>query len=97
MRSPQYKPEDLQASAWRAAFKKVNQSQAEVIPPGWHTPDEIAEKLGYCKEVAMQKCREMAKVGMVERRDFKVAWGHIVRPRPHYRLVNNPARGRKPG
>jgi predicted transcriptional regulator len=87
MKSPKYKAEDLQAAAWRAAFKKINQSQAETVPLGWHTPDEIAEKLGYCKEVAMQKCRHLAKIGMVERRDFKVQWGLLVRPRPHYRLV----------
>jgi hypothetical protein len=92
MKSPQYKPEDLKASAWRAAFKKVNHNQVETVPPGWHTPEEIAEKLGYCKEVAMHKCREMAKVGMVERRDFKVAWGQIVRPRPHYRLIKKSAK-----
>ena len=92
MRSQKFKAEDLQAAAWRAAFKQVNQNQVETVPPGWHTPEEIAEKLGYCKEVAMQKCREMAKVGMVERRDFKVQWGQIVRPRPHYRLIKKSAK-----
>ena len=86
MKSSKYKAEELQASAWRAAFDKVNLHMAEVVPPGWHTPDQIAEKLGYCREVAMQKCREMAKRGLVERRDFKVAWGSLIRARPHYRL-----------
>ena len=97
MRLKKYKAEDLQTAAWRAAFQKVSANQVEVVPPGWFTPDEIAIKLGYCRETGMHKCREMAKQGLVERRDFKVQWGQMIRPRPHYRLVNPPARGRKRG
>lgn len=87
MKSSPYRKEDLEASAWRAAFEKVTKNKAEVVPPGWFLPDQIAEKLGLCNEVAMQKCREMAKQGMVERKDFKVQWGTVIRSRPHYRLV----------
>ena len=87
MRLKKYKAEDLQAAAWRAAFTKVSANQVEVVPPGWFTPDEIATKLGYCKEVAMQKCRELAKQGLVERKGYKVQWGQVIQPRPHYRLI----------
>lgn len=91
MKSSPYRKEDLEASAWRAAFAKVTKNKVDVIPPGWHSPDQIAEKLGLCREVAMQKCRDMAKQGMVERRDFHVAWGNVIRARPFYRLVSGKA------
>ena len=97
MRLKKFKADDLQTAAWRAAFQKVSANQVEVVPPGWFTPDEIATKLGYCRETGMQKCRELAKQGLVERKDYKVQWGQMIRPRPHYRLVNPPAGGRKRG
>lgn len=96
MKSSKFRQEDLEASAWRAAFANVTKNKVDVIPPGWHSPDQIAEKLGICKEVAMHKCREMAKSGMVERKDFNVQWGSVVRARPFYRLVTPPVRGRRP-
>lgn len=86
-----YRKEELQASAWRAAFAKANVLTAETVPAGWFSPEEIAEKLGLCREVGMQKCRSLAKSGLVERKDFRVQWGQGVRPRPYYRLVARPA------
>ena len=88
MKSSAFRKEELEASAWRAAFEKVNLVGAESVPKGWHSPEEIAEKLGLCREVGMQKCRSLAKAGLVERKDFRVRWGQGVRPRPYYRLVN---------
>jgi hypothetical protein len=81
-----FKAEELDAAAWRAAFVRVNQAAAEEIPPGWFSPEEIAMKLGHCREVGIQKCRDLAKAGMVERKDFRVVWGRGVRPKPFYRL-----------
>lgn len=94
MRSSKYKAEELQASAWRAAFHKANTMNAEVVPPGYYAPEEIAGKLGLCREVGMQKCRDLARAGLVERKDFRVPWGKGVRLRPHYRLIKpaDPAR-----
>lgn len=82
--------EQLEASAWRAAFEKANLLDAETVPPGWYSPEEIAEKLGMCREVGMQKCRDLAKAGLVERKDFRVAWARGTRPRPYYRLIQAP-------
>ena len=87
MKSSKFRKEDLEASAWRAAFARVTKHKVDVVPAGWFSPVEIAEKLGLCKEVAMMKCREMAKLGMVERKDFHVQWGNMVRLRPFYRLI----------
>ena len=91
MKSSPYRKEDLEASAWRAAFEKVNLVGAESVPKGWHSPEEIAEKLGLCREVGMQKCRQLAQAGLVERKDFRVQWGRGVRARPYYRLVTKTA------
>ena len=87
MKSSPYRKEDLEAAAWRAAFQKVNLVGAESVPKGWHSPEEIAEKLGLCREVGMQKCRQLAQAGLVERKDFRVAWGRGIRPQPYYRLA----------
>ena len=87
MRLSGYRKEELQASAWRAAFAKANVLTAETVPAGWFSPEEIAEKLGLCREVGMQKCRQLAQAGLVERKDFRVAWGREIRPRPYYRLA----------
>ncbi|NBR71858.1 MAG: hypothetical protein EBT75_07185 [Proteobacteria bacterium] len=87
MKLKKYKADDLQAAAWRAAVNKVNIRQEEVVPEGWFTPEQVAEKLGYCTKTGMVKCRDMVRLGMAEKRDFRVQWGQMIRPRPHYRLV----------
>ena len=87
MKSSAFRKQDLEASAWRAAFARVNLASAEPVPKGWHAPEEIAEKLGLCRDVGMQKCRQLAQAWLVERKDFRVQWGRGVSARPYYRLI----------
>lgn len=82
-----YRAEALQISAWRAALSQMSQAKADVVPAGWHTPEELAPSLNFCEEMAKIKCRELVAAGLAERRDFKVAWGRMIRARPHYRLI----------
>lgn len=81
---------------WAEALDRLLSHQMEPVPAGWKTAQEIAKEMGFCLEMAKIKARAMVKAGLAERRDFRVKWGRGVRPTPHYRLINPPARARKP-
>lgn len=82
--------------AWAKALESLMRAKEDVVPPGWRTASQLAAQMGYCEEMAKLKCKELVKAGLAEVRDFRVRWGKMIRPRPHYRLVTPLARGRKP-
>ena len=82
---------------WAEALDRLLTQRVEAVPPGWKTAREVGEQLGVCYEMAKIKCKDLVDAGFAERKDFRVKWGKGIRGTPHYRLVNNPARGRKPG
>jgi predicted ArsR family transcriptional regulator len=82
---------------WAEALDRLLSQRVETVPPGWKTAREVGEQLGVCYEMAKLKCAELVAAGLAERKNFRVKWGRGIRGLPHFRLVNNPARGRKPG
>jgi len=82
---------------WAEALDRLLSQRVETVPPGWKTAREVGEQLGVCYEMAKLKCAELVAAGLAERKDFRVKWGRGIRGLPHYRLVKNPARGRRPG
>lgn len=84
---------DLERSAWEAVLQKESQMKYEVVPPGWVDYDQFAQKMGMCREVAALKLRQLARSGLCERREFRVAWGSVgggrtpgARLRPYFKL-----------
>lgn len=78
--------EQLERSAWLALLEKEKKMHHEQVPSGWLDYDQFSRKMGTCREVAAQKLRALARAGLCERRDFRVRWGDVVRPRPFFRL-----------
>lgn len=77
---------ELNRAAWEAACAKAQEMSYEAVPQGWVDYDKFAVAMGLCREVAAQKLRVLARLGLAERRDFRVRWGNVIRPRPYFRL-----------
>lgn len=79
---------DLERAAWEALLQKELQMKNDVVPPGWIDYDKFSQKMGVCREVAALKLRQLARVGLCDRKEFRVAWGTGTRLRPYFRLKN---------
>jgi predicted HTH transcriptional regulator len=77
--------EQLEVSAWAAALK--SSVVTDVVPPGWFTPAQLAEKLGMTSERMKRRITELMKLGKCETQKFRVSnGGRGVYPLPHYKL-----------
>ena len=77
---------DLERAAWFALLEKEKRLRHQTVPPGWLDYDQFAQKMGFCKEVAAYKLRQLARAGLCERKEFFVKWGDFVRRRPFFKL-----------
>ena len=73
---------------WADALDNLLMKRAEKVPEGWKTSAQVAAAMGMCEEMGKVKCKQLVAAGLAERREFRVKWGKMVRPRPHYRLVS---------
>ena len=65
--------------------------QAEPVPKGWMTSDEVATAWDLANATAVQYIKRMKDKGLVEVRDFKIMRDKV-RPIPHYKIL-----GPRPG
>jgi predicted transcriptional regulator len=77
--------EDLAASAWSAAFSQIT-VPVDIVPPGWHTAQQLAEKTRVPVPTIQQKLKRLLATGKAERKMFRVRLVKQTRPVPHYRL-----------
>jgi len=76
---------DADLAAWCAALAST--APTDVVPPGWFTPAQLAEKLGMTSERMKRRITELMKLGKCETQKFRVSnGGRGVYPLPHYRL-----------
>jgi predicted transcriptional regulator len=76
---------DPDLAAWCAALAST--SPTDVVPPGWFTPAQLAEKLGMTSERMKRRITELMKLGKCETQKFRVEnGGRGVYPLHHYRL-----------
>jgi hypothetical protein len=74
---------DLQA--WCAALASA--TPTDVVPPGWFTPAQLAEKLGMTSERMKRRITELMRLDKCETKKFRIEnGGRGVYPLPHYRL-----------
>jgi len=82
---------------WLEAIQSAFAQQADVIPPGWQTLDEIAQQLGKNKYHVCRDLNALVKMGAAETKKFRT-WvkpsrdvrGHrrgYVRMNRHYRII----------
>lgn len=62
------------------------QVPVDVVPAGWFTVAQLAEKWGKSECTTGERLRRMINTGKVERNYFSVQLQQIVRRTPHYRL-----------
>jgi hypothetical protein len=76
---------DPDLAAWCAALASA--TPTDVVPPGWFTPAQLAEKLGMTSERMKRRITELMKLGKCETKKFRVSnGGRGVYPLPHYKL-----------
>jgi hypothetical protein len=76
--------EQIEASAWAAALSAP--AAQDVIPPGWFTTKQLADKLGRPRPTMGRLLAEAVAAGRCEVQRFRVTTGSVTRPVPHYRL-----------
>ena len=59
----------------------------DVVPPGWFTVADLANKSGKSPVTVGPRLNRMVKNGQVERKDFVIQLEQRVRAVPHYRQL----------
>lgn len=80
---------------WAAALQTFLHKTAEVVPEGYYTVDQVAQKIGRSLMYAKHLVRVLDKNKAVEKRLFRVIWGRGVRLKPHYRLPDSTPKNKK--
>ena len=76
---------DTDLAAWCAALAFA--TPTDVVPPGWFTPTQLADKLGMTPERMKRQITELLRLDKCEMQKFRVSnGGRGVYPLPHYRL-----------
>jgi hypothetical protein len=59
----------------------------DVVPPGWFTPAQLADKLGMTPDRMKRQITGLIRLGRCETKKFRINNGtRGVYPLPHYRL-----------
>jgi hypothetical protein len=76
---------DPDLAAWCAALAST--AVTDVVPLGWFTPAQLAEKLGMTSERMKRRITELVRLDKCETKKFRIEnGGRGVYPLPHYRL-----------
>ncbi len=78
--------EQLNASAWAAALAAPQ--TPDEVPPGYHTANQLADKLAKNRNSINRQLGELVKAGRAEVKKFRIQTGQRgLYPTPHYRLL----------
>jgi hypothetical protein len=76
-------PLDPDLAQWCAALAAP--AVTDVIPPGWFTTKQLADKLGRPRPTMGRLLAEAVAAGRCEVQKFRMTTGAVTRPVPHYR------------
>ena len=76
---------DPDLAKWCAALAAP--ATEDEVPPGWHTLRQIAANLGKAESTISTQLGRAVREGRAETQSFRITTGKVVRPVPHYRLV----------
>lgn len=87
-----------QKVGWAEAIQAAFRQEADVVPPGWQTLEEVAAELGKNKYHVCRQLNEMVRLGKAETKKFRtwskggedrrgVRRGYL-RSNRHYRLLS---------
>jgi hypothetical protein len=74
---------DPDLAAWCAAL--ATPAVTDVIPPGWFTTKQLADKLGKTRPTMARLLADAVAAGRCEVQRFRVTTGAVTRPVPHYK------------
>ena len=74
---------DPDLAQWCAALAAP--AVTDVIPPGWFTTKQLADKLGKPRPTMGRLLAEAVGAGRCEVQKFRLTTGAVTRPVPHYR------------
>jgi hypothetical protein len=74
---------DPDLAKWCAAL--ASPAVTDVIPPGWFTTKQLADKLGRPRPTMGRLLAEAVAAGRCEVQKFRMTTGSVTRPVPHYR------------
>jgi hypothetical protein len=84
MKKTKLTAEQIEEAAWAAALRAP--AVTDVIPPGWFTTKQLADKLGKTRPTMARLLADAVAAGRCEVQKFRVSVGSFVRLTPHYRL-----------
>lgn len=67
----------------------------DIVPEGWLTTEQVAERLRVSRETAIRKIRVAQSKGLAKERSFRIMTRSRVYPVPHFLLINQPEPGSK--
>jgi hypothetical protein len=74
---------DPDLAQWCAALAAP--AVTDVIPPGWFTTKQLADKLGKTRPTMARLLSEAVAAGRCEVQKFRLTTGAVTRPVPHYK------------
>jgi hypothetical protein len=83
MRSKSTSGFDPDLAQWCAAL--ASPAVTDVVPPGWFTTRQLAEKLNKALPTMGRLLAEAVADGRCEVQKFRVTTGSVTRPVPHYK------------
>jgi response regulator of citrate/malate metabolism len=83
MRQSKLTAEQIEEAAWAAALRAP--AVTDVIPPGWFTTKQLADKLGKTRPTMARLLSEAVAAGRCEVQRFRITTGAVTRPVPHYK------------
>jgi len=83
MKKTKLTAEQIEEAAWAAALRAP--AVTDVIPPGWFTTKQLADKLGKPRPTMTRLLAEAVAAGRCEVQRFRVTTGSVTRPVPHYK------------
>jgi hypothetical protein len=86
-----------QKVGWAEAIERAFAQEADVVPPGWQTLNQVAAEMGQNKYYVCRQLNEMVRLGRAETKKFRT-WSKggrdhrgerrgYLRANRHYRLI----------
>lgn len=72
---------------WAQVLNKAMAREADHVPPGWNTAEDVAESVGMARVTTARYLNHGLKNGVIEKKIFRVMTARGLYPVPHYREV----------
>lgn len=80
------------ANEWLSILTKAAKGVADSVPPGFKTAAQISQETGRSETQVRKYLKKAGKLGLVEKRKFKIETGDKLYPTPHFRICSSPKR-----